>query len=65
MFPAGYNMPSEAFDSPGVRSFLASQSIYSPEDWKNNPLKARVAKRKALQRVRELMYEHQQKQLKK
>ena len=24
MFPAGYNSPLEVFDSPGVRSFLAS-----------------------------------------
>ena len=56
MFPAGYNIPSEVFDFPGVRSFLASQNIYSSEDWKNDPLKARVANRKALQRVREIMY---------
>jgi len=64
MFPTGHNIPSEIFDSPDIRNFLASQDIYSPEDWKNDPLKARVAKRKALQRVRELMYAHQQKKLK-
>ncbi|MDH5763137.1 MAG: hypothetical protein OEZ51_09150 [Nitrospinota bacterium] len=60
LFPIRRAIPSQVFDIPVIREFLASQGIQSPVEWQNNPLKARVAKKNALKRIRELLQEHRE-----